>query len=387
MAGKLAVLVSVASLLGSCNLDTDRPAPNVPPPTQQGACGTTETLFPELLAFVREDRFAPLREVLETRFLPSEANPRPVPSFRDIVDALLRLITQLGLDETAYVAHLASTEQVETELGPLVVLALEFVDGRLDGTPRYEALDAGAHFVRVCDPDYLITALEMLLRFESPSAGEPWIVALLDELRLLLADPTLDSFLQSFERNAEEGRPAIISLVRQIMVLVADEAFAISRVETLLESAVYPVVDDALEAQLRRFVVLLDEVTSEEANILVPLQGSLRCGLEHAPQRDALIGFLYDLVFSERVGLQTILDGADFLSSEAVVSELELLADVVYIVRTDLTLRDDLRELLAILISRPDAEKIVPVLIALIDEKVVTELLQGVVTLLDGCGR
>ncbi len=379
--------MSIASLLASCNLDTDRPAPNVAPPTQQGACGTTESVFPQLLAFVREDRFAPLREVLEARFLPSEANPQPDPSFRTIVDALLRLVTQLGLDETAYVAHLASTEQVETELGPLVVLALEFVDGRLDDEPRYEALDAGAHFIRVCDPNHLLTAIEMLLRFESPSTGGPWIVALLDELRLLLADPTLESFLASFERNAEEGRPAIISLVRQIMVLVADESFAISRVETLLESAVYPVVDASLESQLKRFVVLLDEVTAEEANILVPLQGALRCGVEHAPQRDALIGFLYDLVFSERVGLETILQGADFLSSEAVVSELELLADVVYIVRTDLTLRDDLRELLAILISTPDAQRIVPVLIALIDEQVVSELLQGVVTLLDGCGR
>ncbi|MEQ8272792.1 MAG: hypothetical protein RMA76_43860 [Deltaproteobacteria bacterium] len=386
--GRPAIVLCVAALfVPSCNLDTDRAAPPVDAPTQVGACGTTESVFPKLLAFVREDRFAPLREVLEARFLPSDANPQPDPSFRTIVDALLRLVKQLGLSDTAYVAHLAASEQVESQLGPLVVLALEFVDGRLDGQARYEALDAGAHFVRVCNPDHLLTAIEMLLRFESPSTGGPWIVALLDEVQLLLGDPMLDEFLTQFERNAEAGRPAIVNLIGQIMQFVADEDFAISRVETLLDSAVYPNVDASLETRIRRFVALLDEVTQPEANILVPLQGAMRCGNQHQAQRNAIIGFLYDLVFAERVGLETILEGADFLSSEAVVGELELLADVVFIVRTDLTLRDDLRELLVILLSTPDAEAIVPVLVELFEDEVVTELLEGVVTLLDGCGR
>lgn len=380
-------LALVSSTQVACSLDTDRPAPTVASPTQQGACGTTETLFPELLAFVRDDRFAPLREVVEQRFLPTEDEPNPQPSLRTIFDAALRLVTQLGLDETAYVAHLASTEQVETELGPLVVLALEYVDGRIGDRPRYEVLDAGAHFVRVCDPNHLLTAIEMLLRLESPSAGQPWLVAVLDELAALLGEPDLERFLTSFERNAERGRPAVISLVRQVMVFVADDNFAIGRIETLLDSAVYPNVEAPLEARIRRFVELLDEATSEEAGILVPLQGSLRCGLLHPTQRDAIIAFGYDLAFDEVVGLDVLLEGAAFLSSDAVASELELLADVVRIVRTDLTLRDDLRETIAVLLSSPDAQRIVPVLIALIDEKIVTELLGGVVQLLGGCGR
>ena len=67
--------------------------------------------------------------------------------------------------------------------------------------------------------------------------------------------------------------------------------------------------------------------------------------------------------------------------------ELSLLADTVRLVRSDLTIRDDLRDLLVVLLSRPDVQKVVPVLVELLDRKVVTELLTALVTLLDGCGR
>lgn len=379
-------LLALAAL-PSCNLDTDDPAPYVDPPTTQGACGTTETLIPQFLQFVTDDRFAPLREVLDRRFVPSEYNPNPDPSLRTILDAIVRLITQLGLSDTAYVAHLAASAEVEEELGPLVVHMLGYVDGRLDGTPHYDATDSAAHFIRVCEPDHLLSAIEGLLRFRSPSADKAWIVAVIEEIGPLLDEPELTPFIEGFEQSGETGRPAIISLLRQIMAFVADDDFAISRVETLLMSAVYPNVGPSLETRIERLVELLGEATAPEAGILVPLQGAMRCGMQHGEHRDELIGFVYDLTVSEEVGLKGLIDGIGFVASDVVAQELDLLADVIAIVRTDLTLRDEIRELLATLISSPDAELVVPVLIDLFEEKIVTELLAAVVQLLDGCGR
>ncbi len=67
--------------------------------------------------------------------------------------------------------------------------------------------------------------------------------------------------------------------------------------------------------------------------------------------------------------------------------ELDLFADVVKVIRTDLTIRDDLRETIAILLSSPDTKLTVPVLIELIDQGVLSELFEALAKLLSGCGR
>lgn len=380
------VVVALASGSG-CSFDTDQPAPHVPPPTQQGACGTTATLWPTFLQFLEEDGFAPLRGVLEARFLPSPENPRPSPSLRDIVAAGIRLIAQIGLEDTATVARVAARAELEAQLAPVLVTLLRFAEGRVDGRPRWEAAEATAFFVRRCDPDHLLTSVEHVLRLESASRGGPWLVVLLDELGEMVANPALQPFLDTFEENAERGRPAIISLLRQIMAFLADEGFAIERVETLLESAVYPSVDAALEARIRGLVVLLGEATTRDARVFRPLQEAMRCGMRYGRERDELLGFAYDLLASEPLGLDTLLDSLGAVRTETVVAELELFAELVRVLRSDPAVRDVLRETLAVMLSRPDVETVVPVLIDLFERRVMTELLGGLVRLLDGCGR
>lgn len=381
----------VASLVlqaGACNLDTDRPAPYAPPPARPGACGTTETLFPKLLDFLREDRFLPLREVIQSRLLPNEEEPAPDPSLRALLGALVRLVTGLGLDRAQRVVELIEAGELETKLSPLLVTVLAHLDGRLDGRTHYEAADAAALFIRRCNPDHLLTAIIELLRFESPSHQKPWITAVLEELAPLLREPALQPFLTTFEQSAERGRPAIISLLVQIMIFVADDSFAIERVETLLESAVYPVVSVELRLRIERLVLLLEEATSRDAGILVPLQNAVRCGLMYPEQRDALLGFAYDLVASGEVGLVEVLDTTiGLVSAEGARAQLGLLADVVQVVRDDLVIRDDLRELAAILLSTPEVEKSVPVLIELLESGVAAELFDAMARLLGGCGR
>lgn len=375
-------------VLFGCNLDTDQEAPYMAPPDEPGTCGTTATLFPRLLSFAEEERLAPLKEVLLDRLAPGPDNPQPDPSLRVVLNALVRLVSQLGLDKTHDIATIAARAELEEELSPLVVLLLEFMDGRIDGRDHYDAAEASAYFVRVCNPDHLLTSIELLLRFQSPSYGKPWLVAVLEALRPIVVNPTLQVFLEEFEREAEQGRPAIVSLLVQIMSFVADDGFAISRVETLMESAVYPIVDQELEDQIEVLVLLLDEATQPDAGLFRPLQQAMRCGMQHREERDALLGTAYDLLTSGAIELSEIVDaGSGILQSDALIPELSLLADTVRVVRTDTTIRDDLRELLLVLLSRPDVQKVVPVFIDLLEEKVVAELLDGLVVLLSGCGR
>jgi hypothetical protein len=383
-----AVRAALLVLLAGCNLDTSRDAPYAAPPGEPGPCGTTEAALPKLLAFVEGGKLEPLREVLVRRLVPNEASPAPDPSLRIVLNALVRLIAQLGLEKTQDIAAVAARSDLEREVAPLIVLLLEFVDGRLDGLDHYAAVEAAGTFVRVCDPDHLLSAVELLLRLQSPSRGRPWIVAVLEALAPIVESPELAPFLEGFERNAERGRPAILSLLVQIMSFVAGDAFAVSRVETLLESAVYPIVGPELEAQVEELVFLLGEATAPEAGVLEPLQEAMRCGMQHGMERDELLGLAYDLIATEEIGLSTIVTATSgVLDGEGLLVELSLFADTVRVVRSDLGIRDDLRDLLVLLLEEPEAARVVPVLIDLFEAGVVAELLEVLVLVLDGCGR
>ena len=384
----LPLIVVLMGQLPGCNLDTDRAVTRQPPPAAPGRCATTAALFPQLLDFLEEGKFAPLRGVLERRLLPSEDGVQPDLSLKTVFAALVRIVAQLGLDQAAYFADVAARQEFKENLGPLLSTVLKFIDGRLDGVPRYEAGDAAAHFVARCDPDHLLTAIERLLRLYSPTYQKPWVLAVLEAALPLLEDPQLQPFLESFEQNAETGKPAVVSLLVQIMGFLADENFAISRVQTLLDSAVYPLVERDLEVKIQALVALLEEATSPEAGVLLPIQRAVRCGNMHPEERDVLLGLVYDVVIAPEVGPELIIDAATgVLVGEALIYELNLIADVVSVMRDDLSVRDDLQDLTVLLLSQPEVQVIVPVIIELIDELVLAELIEAIVTLLDGCGR
>lgn len=382
-ASLLALLVAAPA----CGLDTDAPAPHLDPPTETGACGSTADLFANLNRFVEDGRYEPLRRVVEDNLQPSPDNPAPDPSWRSVVNALLALIRQIGLEEAAIVATIAADGAVEDQLSPVVRVVLEFLDGRLDGAPRYEVAEAGAFFVDRCDASFLLASVEGVLRFESPSAAQPWLVALLDRLVPLLDNPTLRPFLNSFERGGEAGRPAIVGIFVQIMSFLADDGFAVSRVETLLDSAVYPLVDPSLERDIEALMVLFAEVTDPSQDVFAPLQAAMQCGMRHPGPRDVLLGFVYDLAASPEVGLERVLEGVGVLRLDVVTDQLELLADVVRVLREDELVQRELRAVLVLFLSRPAVQDVVPVLIGLLEEEILAELLTAVVTLLEGCGR
>ena len=379
-------LVMVVGVAG-CNLDTERPAPHADPPSKAGACGTTESLLPKLFTFVREDRIEPLRVFIQKHLLPNEANPRPDPSLRTLLDALVKVIVNLGLSETAETAKLVASSRSIGNLEPLVLTTLRFTSGALDGVPHWAALDAGAHFVRRCDAEHLLTAVESLVLLRSTSASDRlWLAVVLEAVFDLIEDPFLEPFLESFERNAEMGRPAIVALLAQVMGFLAQDDFHIGRVQTLLESVVYPIVNEDLRGRLVRLVDLLGEATSEEAGIFLPLQRAVQCGMDHPPQRDELLGFAFDLIISEQVGLTEVLESVEGLVTE---DDTELLLGQVAVLidglRQDVRARDDLLELLAMLLSSPDSALIIPTLTELVERGVVNELLDAVASVLGGC--
>jgi len=378
---------ALALVMIGCSADTDEPAPFTDPPIKAGACGTTESLLPKLFTFVREDRVAPLRTFIQDHLLPSEENPRPDPSLRTLLDALVKVIVNLGLSETAETAKLVASSRSLGNLEPLILTALNFTTGELDGTPHWSAMDAGAHFVRRCNADHLLTAIKSLLLLQSTSEPDRlWLSVVLDGVFELIEDPFFEPFLETFEQNTETGRPAIISIFVQVMGFLAQDDFQISRVETLLESVVYPLVNEDLRKRLQRLVDLLGEATSEEAGIFLPLQRAVRCGMDHPPERNELIGFAYDLVVSEQVGLQEVLASVEGLVSEDDTEVLlNQLANLIDGIGEDVRARDDLLELVAMLLSTPDSALLFPTLIELIERDVVSEAFDAVAEVLGGC--
>jgi hypothetical protein len=382
-------LLPLAVAWTSCSFDTTREAPHVDAPTAEGPCGTTATLLPKLLEFVKEDRFAPLRTLIEDRFLPTADNPNPDPSLRTMVEAAVRLVSDIGLSRTQLVVLLLEKGSVESQIGPLISTVLKFLDGRLDATQHYDAGDSAAVFLRTCNPDHLLTAAEGVVRLQSPSHdGERWLLAVLRELQPLVDDSELLPFLTTFEENSSKGKPAIISILTQIMILVADPAFTIDRVQTFLESAVYPSVSEEFAQKIKTLTVLLQEATAEEAGVLSPLQDALRCGLAHPKDKDALLGLIYDLLATPAVGFDRVVAAVNSaIQPDVAEAELDLVADTLHAMRTDLTIRDDLREIVAILLSQPNVQLTVPVAIELVDRGVVSEIMSAIAKLLSGCGR
>lgn len=379
-------LTEVVGLAG-CGLDTAREAPVVAGPATEGPCQGTEALIPRLLAFVEADRLRPVGAFIERRFIGTGGGPPPDPSLRGVAAAGLRVVSQLGLEDTGFLVQVAAAQEVEQGLGPWVSSFLAFIDGRIDGRSHYDASDAAAWFVARCDPDFLLTGIEQLLRLESPSEGVPWVVAALESVARLIDDPQLAPFLTSFEGLGGQGRPAVVELLKQIMTLIADPDFDPARIETLLQSTLYPNISGPLEDVTRRLVRLLFEATAPDSGVLEPLSGSLQCGLMHPEPRDVLLSTIYDLLVAPSVGVDGLLAGIDVLRAPVVAEQLDLLADALVIVRDDLDGRSDLRRAAVIALSTPDVQTLVPVAIDVLDEGIAAEVVNAFAHLLIICAE
>ena len=386
----LSVVLTLGIVLPGCSFDTETPAPALEtmgtPPEN---CGTTETVFPKLLAFIDDGRFDSLRSFVQRHLVTTEENPQPDVSTRTLVSVMLKLINSFGLDKTISLTDLASSSEILGEQKPLIMAALDFITGDLDGVSRYEVGDAGAHFIRVCDPDDLLLAAELLTAFESPSRpGEMWIDLMLKEIAIVVQNPTLDSFLEMFEKDSESGKPAIVAVIAQIMGLVRQPDFTISRVETVLESVVYPILSDDLRPNIDRMMGLLEEATNPEAGILIPLQGSIDCGMRHPTERDVIIGFLYDLLLAQDIGARmALVSVADLVSVEDSKFLLGIVSDLIASIREDRVTRDDLLEFFALILQQPDITLLLPTISELIVEGVLTELMEAIQSILGECNR
>jgi|GEM_PF-2232669 len=384
----LFTLLGVSAI--SCSFDHDEPAPplvtNGEPPA---LCGTTASVFPKLLSFIEQGKFEPLKAFIQRHLLISEENPQPDISTRTLFSGILKITRSLGLEKTVDLTDLVTNSEILGEQLPLFTAAIDFITGKTDGKSRYETGDAAAHFIRVCDPDHLLLAIELLTSFESPSRpGEMWIDVMIKEIAVVVDNQKLDEFLDAFEQDAEKGRPAVINVIAQLMGLIRQSSFSISQVETLLESAVYPILSDELRPNIERMVTLLEEVTAPDAGILVPLQRSIECGMQSPVERDVIIGFLYDLLFSQDIGARdALISVAELVSVEDSKFLLGIVSDLIGSIRSDRLARDELLELFALMLQQPDVNALLPIVSELISEDIFTELLVAIQSILGDCNR
>ncbi|MBI2375894.1 MAG: hypothetical protein HYV07_18015 [Deltaproteobacteria bacterium] len=374
-------------LVAGCRADRDEPAPFSEAADPAPEC-STESVFPELLLLVRTGELAPLRDLIESRLVPGPGNPRPEPSLRSLIGAGVTIVRALGLEEVLDAAEAAKRAELLEKLRPLVIPIFRYVAGQVDATPHYEGAEAMARFVDRCNPDHLLAAVAAVIELESrQEPGRLWIDVAIDAIAKLLADPTLVLALDAFERGGATGRPAVVSLVGQIMTFLDDDDFELARVRTLYEDAVEPAVEPALAAQLEGLLDLMEEVTDPNAAVFDALKGAFRCGNQHPEDRDVIVGFLFDLVDARALELEAVLATTTALVSDEEARELfSRLSIVVRAIRVDTKARDELRGLISLLLQRPAIESMTPFGIELLESPVVDELLSSLPVLLEGCG-
>ncbi|MBI4816802.1 MAG: hypothetical protein HY791_11120 [Deltaproteobacteria bacterium] len=375
----------VLTLVCGC-VDSDAPGPIVEAADPEASCSTA-SVFPRLLSLVRSGRLAPLREVIESRLMPTESNPRPDPSLRSLLGAGVTLVRALGLEQVLDSAEVARRTALIDKLQPLAVPMLRFVSGAIDGATHYEAAEATARFVDRCDPDHLLSAVVAVSRLESRShPGRLWLDVVIDAGTELLEEPMLRSAIEAFQNEGSSGRPAIVSLVGQTMTFLDDDDFDIERVRVLYQDAVVPAVDPLLASRIGGLIDLLEEATDPESGVFLSLKGAFRCGNQHPEDRDAIVEFLVELVLSETLDLDGLLAATTALVSDDEARALfDTIARVIESVRTDPKSRDQLRGMLFVMLSRPAVEDVTPVGIDVLESRVADELIASLPVLLEGC--
>ena len=90
----------------------------------------------------------------------------------------------------------------------------------------------------------------------------------------------------------------------------------------------------------------------------------------------------------DAIGLDRLLMSVEGLANDRDAERnLVQIADVITVLRKDVEARDEILGLVALVLSKPDVELLLPLLIELIDEGVVVELFDAVTKLLGGCAR
>ena len=122
-------------------------------------------------------------------------------------------------------------------------------------------------------------------------------------------------------------------------------------------------------------------------NVLHPLQNVLSC-TETADSQSVILGAVYDLLFQAKVvSLDDLLDTLSSLLALDPDGSLLQAADVLdQTVASDPDTHDALDQVLEVMLEDPNARKVVPVMVKLLESDVVSEAVGLVDVLFDGCG-
>lgn len=366
-------------LLGGlgCDVGFERPAPSSPPARGPGRCEQTASLAPRLLQALDDDDLAPWREVVHSRFEGPEARP----ALRELIGAFLDVARRLGLEPARDLASSLLRPELGARLEPGAVALFETLDGRLDGMRRYEVLGAAGSFIRTCEPEPLLGALQVALRLERAD-GQRWARDVLVGLRQLLELDEVATLSASFRLDGEVGRPAVVELLTRVMLVLGRDPDPMPALRTLIDSAVRPLLSAEAEAVVDRLIRLGEEASASSA--WTTLGAAFRCGNRRPEARDQLLGFVVDLAVVPELGAEGWLKSAEALETLSDV-ELDGWAGVLEVFAESPGPRDTLLEGLAVLLEPDVAPRWAPVLLGLMEDGVLREVTEGLVALLDGC--
>lgn len=386
-----AVLPVLACVGLSCGAG-DRPAPYVPSGRAPTECGSVEQIVPNLLAFLRSDGFAPLAQVLEEDIVPSGA-------LRTALSGVLRLAKRAPPppDILTPFADFIANDEVD----PVVALAeaaLRYITGEpRDGAAtesHYEVTTLLGNALTQCERAPVLFLGRKLISTHLPLGCTPLTagcrlgtVALFEPMQALFSDPALRVLLTSLsiESVPEES---FVTLMRQIFTVLKSPSFNFSDVRSIIQSNVYPLIaDQALRVKIDDVLSVLDQMTRPELGVQTALREAVSC-LDSKDPNAEIARMLYGLVVQPEFAVQALVAGlAEAGSIDPEEKLAQWLVQIIDLLLADDAINDALIGLIAKFLVPQNAERLLPMMLALGDAGVTSDVVNIVQRADRGCSQ
>jgi hypothetical protein len=362
-------------------------------------CPTIEEIAPTFLRLLREDRFAGLREVLEQDLgVPLDpAQPAGATRLSALLGVFLEVVRAVDVPGFGAVLRDALRSTSAGPLLPQTLGVLRYIDGRV-GCPsgtrcdHYDLLDVLRRLL------FSGTCTEAPARFDARTeldllyrlVRHPRIPEILDLLPRLVRSASFQQVLDGFRFEGcdtppceqENGFAALLDVVLTNLLV---SPLPWGEIRNLLRQVRLDTPEVLALISLSE-ELLTERPAEPDADVLSPLRAAIRCLRQVDPGR-ALLRNAYRLLALDEVSLDGLFAGVDhLLDADPRRLTLQVLAQALdYFRARSLGAFRTLQIVGDVLLAPTSMRKVIPVLIALVEEGVVPELVDLLVALTGDC--
>lgn len=380
--------VFLTLLMCGCGAGT-RAAPFSESGQEVTGCGQLADVAPHLLAFIRSQDMEPLAQVVQTQLV----EPGLIQNaFAALIKIIAKAPPPSGL--------LTPLNQIiaDPNSAPLAAVAgnlMKYLAGVAPATAsHYEVTTALGRTLTECDHNGPLTLVDKLVTTHLPFGCTPLTSGcelasnrLLAVAGDLLSNESIRTLLSGIDLNAVPADSFVI-LMQQATTILASPTFEFSQIDNLVTTNLYPLITDpVLKTQIDALLDVIDQVSQPQTGVQQALVGTLSCATAKDPD-GAIDRMLFDLIndpdfhMVELLGAVNALGNAD--PDEKVAGWLH---EVIGLLETDPATGNALITVVGTVLEQQNAQLMIPALIEMGDDGVLTDLSNFVKRELTPCSQ